>query len=212
MFAVYDKGSINFRSTVENLYDIKKVTKSEAIHKYAHEDVEQDYESHAKNQHQYQDSKDQAVNAYKKTANIDIRDTIYHAHQIMSKKCISIDIQDTLQDAYNLIKRNNINQIPITSSGNKIVSMLYKKNILNYLMDDLNNATNIMNKPIGQLSLPELITTDPISDIRRVAQVMLDFNIHAIPVVDESDILVGIVSQTDIIKAVSSIPQFQLWA
>ena len=130
----------------------------------------------------------------------------------MSKKCISIDIQDTLQDAYNLIKRNNINQIPITSSGNKIVSMLYKKNILNYLMDDLNNATNIVNKPIKELKLPELITTDPISDIRRVAQVMLDFNIHAIPVVDESDILVGIVSQTDIIKAVSSIPQFQLWA
>ena len=79
-------------------------------------------------------------------------------------------------------------------------------------MDDLNNATNIVNKPIKELKLPELITTDPISDIRRVAQVMLDFNIHAIPVVDESDILVGIVSQTDIIKAVSSIPQFQLWA
>jgi CBS-domain-containing membrane protein len=41
---------------------------------------------------------------------------------------------------------------------------------------------------------------------------MIDFKLHAIPIVEENDILIGIVSKTDIIKAVSHIPQFHLWS
>ena len=41
---------------------------------------------------------------------------------------------------------------------------------------------------------------------------MIDFKLHAVPIVEENDILIGIVSKTDIIKAVSNIPQFQLWS
>jgi CBS domain-containing protein len=41
---------------------------------------------------------------------------------------------------------------------------------------------------------------------------MLDFKIDAIPIVNEEDIIVGIVSKTDIIKAVSHLPKLQLWS
>ena len=67
-------------------------------------------------------------------------------------------------------------------------------------------------KKYGTLSLAEVITTDPLSDIRRVTKVMVDFKIDAIPVVDENDIVLGMVSKTDIIRAVSKIPNFQFWA
>jgi CBS domain-containing protein len=41
---------------------------------------------------------------------------------------------------------------------------------------------------------------------------MLDFKLDAIPVVNEEDILLGIISKTDIILAVSKLPRFQLWS
>ena len=41
---------------------------------------------------------------------------------------------------------------------------------------------------------------------------MIDFKLDAIPVVDEEDTLVGIVSKSDIIKAVSTIPKLQLYS
>ena len=41
---------------------------------------------------------------------------------------------------------------------------------------------------------------------------MIDFKLHAVPIVEKNDILIGIVSKTDIIKAVSHIPHFQLWS
>ena len=79
-------------------------------------------------------------------------------------------------------------------------------------MNDLENPHNILNRKLEDLYLPQLITADPITDIRRVAKVMIDFKLHAIPIVEENDILIGIVSKTDIIKAVSHIPQFHLWS
>ena len=65
---------------------------------------------------------------------------------------------------------------------------------------------------LTDIHLPQIITADPLTDIRSVSKVMIDFKLHAIPIVEENDILIGIVSKTDIIKAVSNIPQFQLWS
>jgi CBS domain-containing protein len=41
---------------------------------------------------------------------------------------------------------------------------------------------------------------------------MVDFKLEAIPVVDEEDILLGIISKTDLIKAISQLPKLQLWS
>ena len=63
-----------------------------------------------------------------------------------------------------------------------------------------------------EIKLPEIITVAPTVEIRKVAKVMIDFKLDAIPVVDENDILVGIVSKTDILKAISYLPKMQLWS
>ncbi|MFX4280357.1 HPP family protein, partial [Aliarcobacter butzleri] len=60
--------------------------------------------------------------------------------------------------------------------------------------------------------LPEILTAEPESDVRKVVQIMLDLKLDAIPIVDENDVLMGIVSKTDILKAVSHLPKLQLWS
>ncbi len=210
MFAIYNKGSVAFRSTIDNLYSLKKLDSPNNVRNET-DGIVQDYNSYEKESSQKKITQ-QAINSYKKTANIDTRETIFHVHQIMSGNCISIGSKSTLQEVYYALKDNKVSQLPIIASSDKIIGMLDKKQILNFLMEDLQYATNIIEKQLDQINLPEIITTDPISDIRRVSKVMLDFNLSAIPVVNEYDILVGIVSKTDIIKAVSSIPHFQLWA
>ena len=79
-------------------------------------------------------------------------------------------------------------------------------------MEDLDNTENVLNRKLEDIYLPQLITADPSTDIRRIANVMIDFKLRAVPIVGENDILLGIVSKTDIIKAVSHIPHLQLWS
>ena len=205
MFAIYNNGTVGFRSTSDNLYNLKNVEESQAIEFKPQEGFIEDFTKHNK-------QNQNALNSYKKMANIDTSEIVFHVKDIMTKNCIYIDSKSTIQDAYNVLREYKIGQMPIVSFGKKIMGIIDKKMILNFLMDDLENRNNILGKKLEDLYLPQLITADPITDIRRVAKVMIDFKLHAVPIVEENDILIGIVSKTDIIKAVSHIPQFQLWS
>jgi len=145
-------------------------------------------------------------------ANIDISEPVYHIQDIMTRDCVTVDNKSTILEAYDLLKENKVSQLPVVSFARKIIGLIDKKIILNLIMDDIQDSEDIIHKKIDDIYLPELITVDPVSDIRRVAKVMIDFKLHAIPVVDEDDILLGIVSKTDIIKAISSLPRLQLWS
>ncbi len=210
MFAIYNNGRVGFRSTSDNLYNLKNVEEIQASRLKPDEGFVEYFTRY--NANKKQESKEEAINAYKKMANIDTSEEIYHVKDIMTKDCIYIDSKSTIQEAYDSLKEFKIEQMPIVTFGKKILGMIDKKMILNLLMDDLENPQSILNRRLEDIYLPQLLTSDPITDIRRVAKVMIDFKLHAVPIVNENDILIGIVSKTDIIKAVSHIPQFHLWS
>jgi CBS domain-containing protein len=205
MFAIYNNGTVGFRSTSDNLYNLKNIEESQSIEFKPQEGYIEDFTKHNK-------QNENALNSYKKMANIDTSDIVFHVKDIMTKDCIYIDAKSSIQDAYNVLREYKIGQMPIVSFGKRIMGTIDKKMILNLLMDDLENSKNTLEKKLEDLYLPQLITADPQTDIRKVAKVMIDFKLHAVPIVEENGILIGIVSKTDIIKAVSHIPQFQLWS
>ncbi len=208
MFAIYNNGSVGFRSTVDNLYELKKTDAPDKVPlKPDDDDLFQEYLNSKK-----QKDEQHAINVYKKVSNIDTSEQVFHVKDIMTVDPHYIDTTITLREAYEELKSVKVNQVPILGFGKKIMGMINKRMILNLIMDDISNIENILNRKIEDLYLDEVITTDPVTDIRRVAKVMIDFRLDAIPVVSEDDILVGIVSKTDIIKAVSHLPKLQLWS
>jgi len=115
-------------------------------------------------------------------------------------------------ECYDLMKEHCIQQLPIIAENKlHLKGIITRHDILKYLIADLADAKENIDTPISEISTKKIITTDPITDIRRVSEVMIDLNLNAIPVVDSSDILVGMVSRNDIVKAVASLPHFQLW-
>lgn len=211
MFSIYNKGSVGFRSTADNLYNLKNVEEIAEVRLKPDEGFIQDFSKDNREQEEKRANED-AINKYRKMSNIDTSEPVYHVYDIMTRDCIYIDIKSTIQDAYDSLTEYKVGQMPIVSFGKKIIGMINKKMILNLLVEDIENGKHTLNKKLEELSLPDLITADPISDIRRVAKVMIDFKLDAIPIVDENDILLGIISKTDIIKAISNLPRLQLWS
>jgi acetoin utilization protein AcuB len=208
MFTIYNNGSVGFRSTADNLYNLKNIDESGESRFKPDDGLIQDFSNNKNNSQK----NDEALNSYKKMANMDLSEPVYQVKDIMSTNLIYIHNQSTIQESYELLKEYAIAQVPIVSFGKKIVGLISEKIILNLLMDDIENASNILERKLEDVFLPEIITTAPISDIRRVAKVMTDFKLDAIPVVNEDDILLGIISKTDILKAVSHLPKLQLWS
>ncbi len=211
MFAIYKNGSVGFRNTVDNLYEIKKTEAPDKIEMKPNDDTLFEEFLTSKEEKNYS-TNNKAIDAYKKIANIDTSEQIYHVKDIMTKDCICIQKSNSVIEAYNKLKEYQIDQIPIIDLNQKLISIINKKMILNLIIDDIEGIESILSRKLEDLYLDEVITTDPITDIRRVAKVMVDFKLGAIPVVTQEDILVGIVSKTDILKTVANLPKFQLWS
>ena len=208
MFAIYKNGSVGFRSTADNLYNLKNVDAlSESRFK-----PDEGFMQMLSNEEDKPQKNNEALNSYKKMANIDTTEPVYQVKDIMTKNCIYIDTQSSINEAYETLRKLNIEQMPVVSFGKKIIGMISKKMILELLMEDIQNNQHILNKKIDEIELTELITAVQIADIRRVAKVMIDFKLDAIPIVADDDILVGIVSKSDILRAVSYLPKMQLWS
>ena len=208
MFPINRIETGGFGITTGNLYNVKNVNElSETKLK-----LDESFIQNFSNEKDRAQKKDEALDTYKKMVNIDTSEPVYQVKDIMTKNCIYIHIESTVNEAYESLNSLDVNQMPVVSFGKKIMGIIDKKMILNLLMDDLENSKNILEKKLEDLYLEQLITADPQTDIRKVAKVMIDFKLHAVPIVEENDILIGIVSKTDIIKAVSNIPQFQLWS
>ncbi len=207
MFTIYDNGIVGVRTTADNLYKVNPIDKSKGTEFKLDDELEEHFSNKKKNSNNH----DELLNSYKKVANMDISEPIYQVKDIMTTELIYIDTKSTIEEAYKLLKEHGVTQVPVISFAKKIVGLINKKMILNLLMDDIDNVKNILNRRLEDTLFAEVITTDPISDIRRVAKVMIDYKLDAVPVVDEG-ILLGIISKTDILKAVSHLPKLQLWS
>ena len=208
MFAMYDDDGLNFRSTIDHLYNVHALSASHRIHNNTNESKQNFKDS------LYKGKIDQvAKNKYKQVANLDTRTEIFHVEQIMSNTTIIVNDSQTIQECYDIMQVNKVQQLLIRSDNqNHLKGMITQLEILHFIMSNLDSTNTVSEQNIYDISTKNIITTDPISDIRRVSKVMIDFNINAIPVVNEDDVILGVVSRHDIVKAVSSIPHLQIWA
>lgn len=207
MFAIYNNGTVGFRSTSDNLYALKNIEEAEAVRFEPKEGLIQDFSSQLN-----KDQKNEFLNSYKKIAALDNLEPVYKIKDIMTKDVIYAPNSSTIEDIYYLIKDKEISQIPITAFGKKIVGIINKKIMLTLVMNHLDDIETILKRRIEDLYLPEILTADPEADVRHVVKVMIDLKLDAIPIVDENDTLLGIVSKTDILKAVANLPKLQLWS
>mgnify|MGYP000397292352 CR=1 FL=1 len=207
MFAVYNDGRLSTRGPVETLYNVKKIDRVNPTNNENSENPPEKFIIP-----NYDHITKEASDAYKKSSNLDTREIIYHVSQIMNKEVLFVREDTTIEETYSILHDQNIRQLPIVDKIGKIKGVITQKNILDLIVGDLDNTNHSMRKILNTLDLPEVITADPIADIRRVAKVMVDFNLNAMPIVNEDDLLVGIVTRTDILRTVASVPPMQLWA
>jgi len=211
MFAVFNTNGLNFRSTIDNLYNLKKIDNISSVKNQIEEGKPQNFSVPQENLYQGPITK-KAQDAYKKTARMNIKEPIYEVNQLMRKEIITVGENATIQECYDLMVKYKIKQIPIINQTQNIRGLITQNIILDALINDLNYVNHTANKAVIEVVKEDVITSDPISDIRRIAKVMVDFNLNAMPIVSQEDKIVGIVSRTDILKAVATIPPLQLWA
>lgn len=123
---------------------------------------------------------------------------------IMTKNIIGLTRSDDLERAEMLFKRYKIKHIPVVS-GETVIGMLSYTDLMRISFAEtsaeLNNAVEsvVYNMfTIEQVMVKDVVTVTSDTTIKEVAQILADREFHALPVVDDGNI-VGIVTTTDLL-------------
>jgi len=121
---------------------------------------------------------------------------------IMTTNVITLSSSDKLENAEKLFKKNNIRHIPIVDNG-EIVGMLSYSDLLRLSFADLTNEEFEIDAfiyemfTIKQIMAKNLTMVPPKTTIKKVAQMLVEKEFHALPIVKDEKLL-GIVTSTDL--------------
>ena len=108
----------------------------------------------------------------------------------MTYDVVSVDIHGTAKDVIEQIKNSNHDGFPVID-GTQVVGYIAARDLL-FVQPDAS---------IEQVMSGQLIVADPEMDINDAARVIFRSGIQKLPVVDEKNHLLGIISNSDVIRS-----------
>jgi acetoin utilization protein AcuB len=128
----------------------------------------------------------------------------------MSKNVVAVDVNDSMQSAIYTLQDNKIKLLPVTSQG-KLLGIVSDRDLKKASPSDATTLDMhellylISRIKISDLMIKNPITVLPDHTIEEAAQLLLDHKISGLPVLDLKGNIVGIITKSDIFRALISI-------
>lgn len=154
----------------------------------------------------------EAVSAYRKMLPKDLeRGPLVHAAQIMTQPVTVLHEYTAVAQAWRVLQEQHIHQAPVINDAEKLVGIVSERDLLTVIDVDGDRILETLKRRVGDVMTTPVVATVPVTDIRRIAAVLLEGGLSAVPIVNEHERLLGIVSRTDILRAVMADPPLSLW-
>ena len=214
MFAIYDIEGRRFRDTLENLRKVEGInnsTRARASDKPV-QGEQRPVAGAASSESGGVPVSNKAVHAYREMLQLNRREPIFHASQLMSYPVSTVQMDMGILAAQRYFHQQGLRHMPVLSGGQRIVGMLSIEDLMQFIVIDDDRVRYVEGKRVADAMSQQVITADPVSDVRRIAQAMLEYHLHSAPIVDEMDKLIGIVSRSDILRVVMNDPPLNMWS
>lgn len=157
-------------------------------------------------------SREAAVRAYRAMLPRDLeRGPLYHAGQIMQTTVIRVSTGDTVTHAWRTLRDHAIHQAPVLDDDGRLVGIVSERDLLTAINVEGGSIVESLDRRVRDVMTTPVVATAPITDIRRIAAVMIDHGVDGVPITNETGRLVGFVSRGDILRAVVTDPPLSLW-
>ena len=155
---------------------------------------------------------EQAIQAYQAMLPQSLeRGPLYHASQIMQPEVIAVEAGDEVAHAWRVLVGHQIHQAPVLDASRRLVGIVSERNLLTTLNVDHGEVRDVLRKQVGDVMTTPVVAASPLTDIRRIARVMLERKVDGVPIVNEAGGLIGFVSRSDILNAVVTDPPLSVW-
>jgi CBS domain-containing protein len=214
MFSVHGVTGQTFRGTLEQLATVPGITGARASRGIAlqGEELGAEIPRVSRRPGSAASTYEAAARAYRDMLRVEPeRGPLYHAYQIMSRDMLSLAAWTPVDQAWQLLAERRLRQAPVLDDNEQLVGLITREDLLTALNLEAGQPRDVLDRSVAQVMASPVVSADPVTDIRRIARVMLDFGQVAVPVVNEAGLLVGLVSRGDILRAVTAEPPLSLW-
>jgi acetoin utilization protein AcuB len=135
------------------------------------------------------------------------------ARDLMASPVHTLTSDRTLRDAWEVMTQKGVHHIPVTSVHDILVGMVSDRDLLSHvpnLIADPSKAQGA-HRRLAEVMTTRVISATPTTDIREIANIMLDERIHALPILDGNRRLVGILSARDLLRGIATHGPLELW-
>ena len=139
-----------------------------------------------------------------------------HVQDVMTKDVISILKFESIVHVANVLSEKNISGLPVVDKEQKVIGIITQADILSMLGVGRDHTFKdllkyMLGEPLPERRIGDLVgdimttpalTIRPDANIAEAVRIMDEKKVRRLPVVDEKNILIGIISRADILKAV----------
>ncbi|MDD2851023.1 MAG: CBS domain-containing protein [Desulfuromonadaceae bacterium] len=208
MFSVYGVTGQEFSGTREEMIRVRALAKARSIRAVAQEGDELGGDSTAGVANRLNE---EAVRTYLTMLPHDLeRGPLYHANQIMQHHVITVLGNDDVAQAWRVLRDNQIHQAPVLDKM-QLIGIVSERDLLTAINIDGGRIVESLNLRVRNVMTTPVVAAAPVTDIRRIAAVMLDHNVDGVPIINDSGRLNGFISRSDILRVVVTDPPLSLW-
>jgi acetoin utilization protein AcuB len=214
MFSVYGVTGQTFRGTLERLIAVPGLSAARRSRGINQEGEELGPElrltsrdNNEAEQHQ------QAADTYRQMLRVSTeRAPILHAYQLMSRDVMTLRPDARVEEAWRQPAARGLGQAPMLDKTPQLVGLVSVQDLLTVINVEDGKVRDILSRTVADVMTTPVVSADPITDIRRLARVLLDYQLSGLPVVSEQAELVGILTRSDILRALVNDRPLSLWA
>ena len=215
MFAIYGISGPIFQGTLESLPRLPPVARRGAVGavRRVGDQVEvEPFSALAPAPQSTTSTAAQAARAYQAMLPQDLeRGPLYLANQIMQPQVITVRADDDVAHAWHVLVDNQIHQAPVLDESRHLVGIVSERNLLTTLNVEAGEVRDVLARHVADVMSTPVVAATPATDIRRIAQVMLERDVDGVPVVSDTGALLGFISRSDILLAVVTDPPLSIW-
>ena len=137
----------------------------------------------------------------------DWRDSYRYIEQVMTTDLFTVHPEDLVDLAANLMDWEHIRHVPVEDNDGRLVGLVSHRQLLRLVGQGMRGDKAV---PVNDIMKPDPITVRPDTESLEAIAIMRRHGISCLPVVDEDEKLIGIVTEVDFIEAAKNLLEEKL--
>ncbi len=125
----------------------------------------------------------------------------------MTSPTLTINPSTKVEEALRLMRERKIRRLPVTNNTGLLVGIVSERDLLHVSPSPATSLSIwelnylVMKMHVSEIMTKQVLVVQPGDQLERAAELMLEKKVGGLPVVDDHNELVGIITETDIFRA-----------